>query len=181
MNKIRINWCVLLFIGMLILSFSQLACSSQSEKEKKERIAVERYFSEALDGKKFDYIAELFAEDGVQNFPGIPPIRGNKTMVAAMNALLGPSKSFKTKVYAIVVEGNNVMASIEHEMIYGPGAKFRTQAGVQPEFLDMGGKKIVWKAMALFIFNDDGKVTEEYINRDDVRIYLQGGKVTVSQ
>jgi hypothetical protein len=180
MNKAGTILAVLIFAGLSTSVVAQ-AATAQSDKEKRERVAIERYFHEALDGRNYNYIAELFAPDGVQYFPGLPPIRGNTTMVTAMNALLGPSKSFKTTVKAILVQGNQVMASIEHVMVYGPSGKFKTQPGVQPEFLDLGGKTITWKAMALFIFDDNGRVLEEYINRDDVGIYLQGGAVKVTQ
>jgi hypothetical protein len=180
MKKTGVMFIVLALVSMLSASVI-LSCSTQSKKERKERIAVERYFSEALDGRKYDLVIELFADDGVQYFPGMPPIRGNKNMAAGLNALLGASKSFKTEVKAIVVEGNNVMAYISHEMIYGTSGKFRTQPGVQPEFLNMAGKKVIWSAMAIFIFDDNGKIIEEYINRDDVGIYKQAGTVKVSQ
>jgi hypothetical protein len=167
-----------MFTALILVSCSS---SSETEKEKKERTSVQRYFKEALDGRNYDLIADLFAENGVQNFPGIPPIKGNKNMVTAMNKLLGPTKSFKTIVHAIVVEGDKVMAYIDHEVLWGPDAKFRTQEGVQPELLNIANKTIKWSAMAIFIFDENGKIKEEFINRDDVGIYKQAGKVTVKQ
>jgi hypothetical protein len=180
MNKVVVALVALLFAGMSAALAAQTA-SPRSEKEKNEIVAVERYFHEGLDGKKFDYFAELFAPDGVQNFPGIPPLRGNTNMVTSMNALLGGTKSFKSDIKAMLVEGNKVMAFIEHTMVQGPDGKFKTQTGVEPAVLDVSGKTIVWKAMALFIFDDNGKVIEEDIMRDDVRIYLQAGAVNVTQ
>jgi limonene-1,2-epoxide hydrolase len=179
MNRVGLVLIALL-IGISPALVAQSA-SSRTEQEKKEIVAVERYFHEALDGRNYDAIAEIFADDGVQYFPGIPPIRGNKAMVATMNTSLGSSVSIKTVIRAMVVEGNQVMAYVEHVMVHGPNGKFRTQPGVEPEFLDMANKTVAWKAMALFIFDDECRVVEEYINRDDVGIYLKGGALKVIQ
>jgi predicted ester cyclase len=128
---------------------------------------VRRYFAEVLDGGNPAVIPELFASHGTGHFPGRDvPFSQTRPETA--------DRRFATTIHHLLAEGDCVVAHLTHEVTYEDGARFLTRLGP----MDVGGRSVSWDAMALFHFRD-GKIDEEWVNRDELDVLAQLGAITL--
>ena len=135
--------------------------------EEANKEMVRRYFGEVLDGRKFEVARELFARDGTRHFPG-------RDIAFSQTAPENVARSFATTIHHLLADGDYVLAHITHKVSYVPGAGFFTRLGRA----DAGEQTVTWTAMALFHFKD-GKIDEEWVNRDELDVLQQLGAVTL--
>jgi predicted SnoaL-like aldol condensation-catalyzing enzyme len=131
--------------------------------EEANKAVVQRYFDDVIDGGNRAVMAELFLPGAVQHFPGRA-----LTFNPDTGAQMAPSRSMKTTIHHWLVDGDLVLAHLTHEVTFPPGGQFATQAGT----VDVGGRSVHWDAMALFRLHD-GKIAEEWVNRDELSILAQ--------
>ena len=124
---------------------------------------VQRYFDEVIDGGNRAAMADLFLAGAVQHFPG-----RDLTFTPETGAAMAPSRRMKTTIHHWLAEGDLVVAHLTHEVTFPPAGEFVTQIGP----VDVGGRSVHWKAMALFRLQD-GRIAEEWVNRDELSILAQ--------
>jgi predicted SnoaL-like aldol condensation-catalyzing enzyme len=137
--------------------------------EEANKAMVRRYFVEVLDGRKFEVARELFATDGTRHFPG-------RDIASSQTAPENVARSFATIIHHLLADGDFVLAHITHTVTYEPGAGFLTRLGRA----EAGEKTVTWTAMALFHFRD-GKIDEEWVNRDELDVLQQLGAVALTK
>ena len=141
--------------------------SDSLERDRANKATVQRYFDEVIDGGNRAAMAELFLPGAVQHFPA-----RNLTFNPATGAAMAPSRRMKTTIHHWLVDGDLVMAHLTHEVTFPPVSQFVTQVGP----VEASGRSVHWDAMALFRLQD-GKIAEEWVNRDELSILGQLGAV----
>jgi predicted ester cyclase len=134
--------------------------------EEANKAIVRRYFDEVLDGGNPSVIPELFASEGTAHFPGRDTPGGQIRPET-------PGRRFSTTLHHLIAEGDCVVAHLTHHVTYEPNARFLTRLGT----MEVGGRSVSWDAMALFHFRD-GKIDEEWVNRDELDVLMQLGVVS---
>ncbi|HWO73804.1 MAG TPA: nuclear transport factor 2 family protein [Dehalococcoidia bacterium] len=135
--------------------------------EELNKKVVRRYFEEVIDGGNRAAMAELFAPGAVQHFPGRD--------VRVEGGAGGPSaasRTMKTTLHNLLADGDLVAAHLTHDVSFAPETRFQTRVGS----FDVGGRSVRWDAMALFRL-EDGKIVEEWVNRDELAILDQLGVI----
>jgi predicted SnoaL-like aldol condensation-catalyzing enzyme len=127
------------------------------------KATVQRYFDEVIDGGNRAAMADLFLPGALQHFPG-----RDVTFTPETGATMAPSRTMKTTIHHWLMDGELVLAHLTHEVAFPPSGQFATQIGA----VDVGGRSVHWDAMALFRLQD-GKIAEEWVNRDELSILAQ--------
>ena len=160
----------LALIGLPVVAAAQ----SQSPEASSPRVKVVlSYFHDVLDGRKIGLLESLFRSDCVIYRPegtvnGMAGIRG----VVQRN--IAAYSRFATEVHDIFESGDRVVVRITHRAS-GAGV-FRSRIG---EY-DFKGKQLTWDAIAIFRMQD-GKIAEEWVNRDELGILLSAGVLKTSK
>ncbi len=142
---------------------------TETTSEAANKALVRRYFREALDGRNSAVMAELFEMGALQHFPGRTlTFRGPPPAAEFAN------RQFRSILHHLIAEGDLVVAHLTHEVTFGPNARYHTRLGP----VDVSGRSIRWDAMALFRIVD-GKIAEEWVNRDELDILAQLGVIQV--
>jgi len=186
-----------LFLLSCQFAFAGQPESTETKKLKNNELIVQRYFKEVVDmlgtdskaddetweqhvAKLAENTRKLFADDALQYFPGLPATKPDSAVPAAA---AGATKSMKTELHALVAEGDLVIGYFTHTLKLNHGA-------VPPKFAVMFTHQslpfpaepipiskeitIKWDAMAVFKMKD-GKITGEWVARDDTGFDLQLG------
>jgi predicted ester cyclase len=132
---------------------------------------VQRYFDEVIDAGNRGAMAELFADGAVQHFPG-----RDLRFDAQAGAPMAASRKMTTTIHHWLVDGDHVMAHLTHEVTFPPDTRFATQAGP----VEVSGRSVHWDAMALFRV-EDGRIAEEWVNRDELAILAQLDAIELKQ
>ncbi len=188
-------------LGMQFVAFSQphsQKCakkwgkhhaSKKCYKLEQNKEVVERYFYDVIDrlgvgdtepdewlaqaDEVEEVIAEIFAEDAVQYFPGLPP----SSPWGLLDAIrMGGVESMVTTINNIIAEGDLVSIHISHELTLKVGAFPRPRIGCLFPIEEV--TIVRWDAIVFFEL-EDGKIVEERISRDDLGILSQLGEITV--
>ena len=136
--------------------------------EEANKAVVKRYFVEVLDGGKREVMAELFAAGARQHFPG------RDLTFDPANAGSRAPQTMKTTLHHMLADGDYVVAHLTHVVTYGSPAAFATRLGS----VETSGCSIHWDATAIFQL-EDGKIVEEWVNRDELNILSQLDAVTL--
>jgi predicted ester cyclase len=136
--------------------------------EEANKAIVRRNFAEVLDGGNPAVIPELFASQGTTHFPG-------RDVPFGQTRSERPDRRFATTIHHLLADGDYVVAHLTHQVTYEGGARFLTRLGP----IDVGGRSITWDAMALFHFRD-GKIDEEWVNRDELDVLSQLGAISLT-
>jgi len=132
---------------------------------------VQRYFDEVIDAGNRAAMAELFKAGAMQHFPG-----RDLTFDPDAGAPMAASRTMKTTIHHWLADGDHVVAHLTHEVVYPADTRFVTQIGP----VEVSGRKVHWDAMALFRV-EDGKIAEEWVNRDELSILAQLDAVELKQ
>jgi predicted ester cyclase len=135
------------------------------------RALVQRYFDEVIDAGNRGAMAELFLPGAVQHFPS-----RDLAFDPAAGAPMAASRKMHTTIHHWLVDGDLVAAHLTHEVTFPPEGQFATQLGA----VEVGGRSVNWDAIALFRIQD-GKIAEEWVNRDELSILAQLGAIELKQ
>jgi predicted ester cyclase len=132
---------------------------------------VHRYFEEVIDGGNRAAMAELFVTGAPQHFPGRDiTYRPSGAAPSGQQSV----RTMRTELHHMLAEGDLVVAHLTHYVSWGEGTQFDTRVAK----VAVGGKSVQWDAMALFRI-ENGKIAEEWVNRDELHILSQAGLVEV--
>jgi hypothetical protein len=113
-------------------------------------------------------LQQLFVDGGKRHFPGrLVAMRHTDPLLP-----LRKTSAFRTEIHELFGEGDRVVARITHFVTYGPGAGYVCQMGTFP----CNEQSVQWDATATFRF-ENGKVAEEWVNRDELAVLRQLGHV----
>jgi predicted ester cyclase len=130
---------------------------------------VRRYFDEVLDGRRTEVVYELFAPDCRVHFPHeTEPRVGSDVMFAALAASRDRQVGMVSHLEHIIAEGDLVAVRLRHDTTYSDDIPSRVGT------LSAAGKTISWVAHAFFRIQD-GKIVEEWVQRDEAGILEQLG------
>jgi predicted ester cyclase len=151
----------------LVLGCSSMLADAQSRPASAQQAIVLRYFHEVLDGRKAGVVDSLFLPDCVIHRPeGI--VRGLAGIRGVVERNHSAYSAFATEVHDIFEAGDRVVVRLTHRAT-GAGV-FRSRIGNH----DVKGKALTWGAIAIFRMQD-GKIAEEWVNRDELGILLSAG------
>jgi len=154
----------LMLAGLSVGSLDQSGSAGvQSAQEK----LVLSYFHDVLDGGKIDLIDNMFQPDCELHFGSsdVHRITGVHLMVERIKTTYS---SLATEVHDIFESEDRVVVRLTHRAT-GAGA-LRTRIGTY----DVNGKTITWDAIVIFRMKN-GKIAEEWVNRDELGVLLSAG------
>jgi predicted ester cyclase len=161
---------ILVLAVALILAGRQVAAVAQAEapagRSAHEQVVLS-YFHDVLDGRRVALLDDLFLPMCVIHRPEgtVKGLAGIRTVVERNIAAYS---KFQTEVHDIFEAGDRVVVRITHRAA-GAGM-FRSRIGDH----DVKGKAVTWGAIAIFRMQD-GKIAEEWVNRDELGILLSAG------
>jgi predicted ester cyclase len=122
------------------------------------------YFHDVLDGRNLGLLENLFLPDCVIHRPeGV--VKGMAGIRGVVERNYGAYSKFETEVHDIFESDDRVVARITHRAM-GSGV-FRSRIGTY----DTKNKSLTWNAIAIFRMRE-GKIAEEWVNRDELGILL---------
>jgi predicted ester cyclase len=164
MRKTSLVLLTLTLIGLPARSVAQGASAGVPSAQQK---AVLSYFHDVLDGGKIDLVDSIFQPDceihfGSSDVKGISGVRGvverRKTTYSKLTTL----------VHDIFESGDRVVVRLTHQAM-GAGV-LRSRIGTH----DIDGKSVTWDAIVIFRMKN-GKIAEEWVNRDELGALLSAG------
>ena len=130
---------------------------------------VRGYFSDVVDKRDVSKIDEFFTKDCVIHRPEVPePIKGRKNFKQALSKVIDNYSELKTTIYDLIAEGDRVACRLSHSAINK--GEWTSRIGRHA----VAGKPVSWSAMAIFRFQD-GKIAEEWVNRDELGMMIMLG------
>ena len=131
---------------------------------------VRRYMEEVIDGRA-DVLAEIFSPDCVIHRLELPePIQGLEQMQMFLEMARYALQQTRTTIHSLIAEGDTVAAHLSHRVVFA-GSIF-TPFGAK----DVAGQSVEWSAMAFFRIAN-GRIAEEWVNRDELGIFAQLGLI----
>ena len=131
------------------------------------RKVVLSYFHDVLDGRKIGLLEDLFRPDCVIYRPeGI--VKGMAGIRGVVERNITAYSRFETEVHDVFESGDRVVVRITHWAM-GSGV-FRSRIGIH----DVKDKPLTWGAIAIFRVQN-GKIAEEWVNRDELGMLLSLG------
>jgi predicted ester cyclase len=130
---------------------------------------VRRYIDEVLDGKRTEVVYELFAPDCRVHFPHeTEPRVGCDVVFRSLAAARDNVATMVSHLEHIIAEGDLVAVHLRHDVTYQADVPSRVGK------LSAAGKSVSWVAQAFFRIQD-GKIVEEWVQRDEAGILEQLG------
>jgi len=130
---------------------------------------VRGYFADVVDKRDISKIDEFFTGDCVIYRPEVPePIEGRENFKQALSKVIDMYSELKTTIYDLIAEGDRVACRLSHSAINK--GEWTSRIGRH----DVVGKPVSWSAMAIFRFQD-GKIAEEWVNRDELGMLIMLG------
>jgi predicted ester cyclase len=130
-----------------------------------------RYFEEVVDNSDFDLLDEIFTADCIIHRPEAPePIRGLEAFKQALEKILQVYSEFATTIHDLIAEEDRVACRLSHRAVNRD--EWTSRIGRQA----VAGKTVSWPAIAIFRIRD-GKIAEEWVNRDELGMLIELGVV----
>jgi len=128
---------------------------------------VKDYFRVCVDGKATERVGEFFAEDALIHRPDCgQTLKGLVVFEIKLKSCVTERyESLETSFQRIVEAGNQVVVALTHK------AK---NANTWMDF-DVSGKDVTWTSLTYFRFNEEGKVIEEIVERNELSMANQLG------
>lgn len=128
---------------------------------------VKDYFRVCVDGKATERVGEFFAEDALIHRPDCgQTLKGLVEFEIKLKSCVTERyESLETSFQRIVEAGNQVVVALTHK------AK---NANTWMDF-DVSGKDVTWTSLTYFRFNEEGKVIEEIVERNELSMANQLG------
>jgi len=153
-----------ILVGWPFGSFAQSGTTNQPSREEQ---LVLSYFHEVLDGGKVDLVESMFQPDYVIHFAS-GDVKGAAGLHTMVERRVASFSSFLTDVHDIFESGDKVVVRLTHR---GTGAgNVRSRIGTH----DVRGKSVTWDAIVIFRMKN-GKIAEEWVNRDELGMLLSAG------
>lgn len=153
---------LILLVGIVVMGVRVLAAPGDDEQK-----VVLSYFHEVLDGRRPDLVDGLFQPDYVIHF-ATGDVKGSGGLRGMVERIDATYSKLETEVHDIFQAGDKVVVRITHRAM-GAGL-MRTRIGTY----DVNGKDVVWDAIVIFRMKD-GKIAEEWVNRDELGALLSAG------
>jgi len=138
-----------------------------ADKASTQQKLVLSYFRDVLDGRKLEFLDQLFHADCVIHRPE-EKLNGVAGIRDFLERGLATFAKLETEVHDVVESGDRVVVRITHRGL-GTGV-FRSRLG---EY-DIKGKSVTWEAAVIFRLKD-GKIAEEWVSRDELGMLLSAG------
>ena len=146
---------------------SKMALSQSPNVPSTPQKVVLSYFHDVLDGRKIGLLEDLFRPDCIIYRPeGI--VKGMAGIRGVVERNIAAYSKFETEVHDIFESGDRVVVRITHRAM-GAGV-FRSRIGIHT----VRDKPLTWGAIAIFRVQN-GKVAEEWVNRDELGMLLSLG------
>lgn len=132
---------------------------------------VKAYFEHCVDGKQIDRMDEYFSRDVVVHRPDVDqPIVGLEKFKEAVRVnVIDRYERIQTVFNVEVVAGDVVVVHLKHE---ASGAN--TWHG-----FDVYGKNVTWTALTYFLFDENGMIIEEIVERNELSMAKQLGIISM--
>ena len=169
MNKVAIALAVAL-MSRPVAAFAQPESSDAASPREK---VVLSYFHDVLDGRQIGLLDSLFLSDCVIYRPE-GTVKGMAGIRGVVERNIAAYSQFATEVHDVFESGDRVVVRVTHRAT-GAGV-FRSRIGDH----DVEGKQLTWSAIAIFRMQD-GKIAEEWVNRDELGILLSAGALETRQ
>jgi predicted ester cyclase len=136
---------------------------------------VRRYFEEAVDKRNLDVLDEIVTADCIIHRPeASEPIRGLDAFKQALERILQAYSEFATTIHDLIAEENRVACRLSHRAVNR--GEWTSRIGRH----SVGGKTVSWSAIAIFRIRD-GKIAEEWVNRDELGMLIDLGVVASAE
>jgi predicted ester cyclase len=130
---------------------------------------VRRYFEEVVDKSKLDLLDEIVTTDCIIHRPeASEPIRGLEAFRQALERILQVYSEFTTTIHDPIAEEDRVACRLSHQA--ANRGDWTSRLGRHA----VGGKTVAWPAIAIFRIRD-GKIAEEWVNRDELGMLIELG------
>ncbi|MEZ8190745.1 ester cyclase [Vibrio sp. 1F279] len=128
---------------------------------------VKDYFKHCVDGKQTHRIGEYFAENTMIHRPDCNKIINGLSEFEAMLKVHVTERyeSLETTFQKVVEDGHQVVVALTH----------RAKGADEWKGYQLNGKNVTWTSLTYFRFNDEGKVVEEIVERNELSMALQLG------
>ena len=132
---------------------------------------VRRYFEEVVDKRNLDILDEIVTKDCIIYRPEAPePIRRLEAFKQALEKILQVYSEFTTTIHDLIAEGDRVACRLSHRAINR--GEWTSRIGRHA----VAGKPVSWPAIVIFRIRD-GKIAEEWVNRDELGMLIELGVV----
>ncbi len=149
------------------LPVAAAAQSRSSGVRSTQQKVVLSYFHDVLDGRRIDLLESLFLPSCVIYRPE-GTVKGMAGIRGVVERNIAAYSKFETEVNDIFESGDRVVVRITHRAM-GAGV-FRSRIGEH----SVKDKPVTWDAIAIFRMQN-GKIAEEWVNRDELGILLSLG------
>lgn len=128
---------------------------------------VKAYFKYCVDGKEVERVGDFFAEDVVIHRPDCPePLIGLDVFKKGLRAnVTDLYDSIVTTFQKEVIAGDQVVVALTHV----------AKGSNNWKGFDVSGKDVTWTSLTYFRFNDEGKIVEEIVERNELHMSHQLG------
>ena len=138
------------------------------------KATVRRYFEEALDKRRLDILDEIVATDCIIHRPeASEPIRGVEDFKRALQKILQAYSEFTTTIHDLIADEDRVACRLSHRAVNRN--EWTSRLGRHA----VAGKTVSWPAIAIFRIRD-GKIAEEWVNRDELGMLIELAVVKTS-
>jgi predicted ester cyclase len=136
---------------------------------------VRRYFEEVVDKSNLDILDEIVTTDCIVHRPEAPePIRGLEAFRHALEKILQVYSEFTTTIHDLIAEDDRVACRLSHRALNR--GEWTSRLGRHA----VAGKTVSWPAIAIFRIRD-GKIAEEWVNRDELGMVIDLGVVASAE
>lgn len=137
------------------------------------KTTVRRYFEEALDKRNLDVLDEIVTTNCIIHRPeASEPIRGLEAFKHALKRILQNSE-FTTTIHNLIAEEDRVACRLSQRAVNRN--EWTSRLGRHA----VAGKTVSWPAIKIFRICD-GKIAEEWVNRDELGMLIELGLVKPS-
>jgi predicted ester cyclase len=158
---------LVLALTLVDWSFGSAAQSGITDLPSAETKLFLSYFHDVLDGGKVDLFEGMFQPDYVIHFAS-GDVKGAAGLHTMVERRVASFSSFATEVHDIFESGDKVVVRLTHRGV-GAGS-VRSRIGTH----DVSGKSVTWDAIVIFRMKN-GKIAEEWVNRDELGMLLSAG------
>jgi predicted ester cyclase len=139
------------------------------------KATVRRYFEEVVDKHNFDILDEIVTTDCIIHWPeASEPIRGLEAFKQALGRILQAYSEFTTTIHDLIAEEDRVACRLSHRAVNR--GEWTSRIGRHA----VAGKTVSWPAVAIFRIRD-GKIAEEWVNRDELGMLIDLGVVASAE
>ena len=132
---------------------------------------VRRYFEEVVDKRNLDILDEIVTTDCIVHRPeASEPIRGLEAFKQVLKEILQVYNEFTTTIHDLIAEDDRVACRLSHRAVNR--GEWTSRIGRHA----VAGRTVAWPAIAIFRIRD-GKIAEEWVNRDELGMLIELGVV----